>query len=96
MTTNARIVDGYAVNVVTSPPSELFHPDWLAKNPFEIVPDGTVSNAVSNGDGTFTNPAPPPPPQPNNPGNPYFKKRPLETKDFYALAGSVLTTRYAL
>lgn len=59
------------------------------------VPSGTVHGAKDNGDGTFTNPPPPPLPGPNNPGNPYFGKKPIATKDFYAIAGRALGARYA-
>ena len=33
-------------------------------------------------------------PKPINPGNPYFGKKRLETKDFFALTGQTLGTRY--
>lgn len=97
MTTYARIVEGRAVDVVVTPPllEERFHPDWLAQQSFIVVPDGTENGAKDNGDGTFTNPPPPPPPGPNNPGNPYFGKKPIATKDFYAIAGQALGARYA-
>lgn len=62
MTTYARIVDGRAQDVVVTPPalSERFHPEWLAKQNFVVIPDGAVSGAIDNGNGTFTNPPPPP------------------------------------
>jgi len=64
MTTFARIVGGYAVDCQTASSIEVlatrFHPEWLAKNPFVIVPDGTLHGALDNGNGTFTNPSPPP------------------------------------
>lgn len=60
MTTYARIVDGRAYDCQTaSSPAELakrYHPQWLAANPFTVVPDGTLHGAVDNGNGTFTNP----------------------------------------
>lgn len=61
MTTYARLINGYAVDVVTTPPAltERFHPEWLARQNFVVVPDGTKNNAADNGDGTFTNPPPP-------------------------------------
>lgn len=39
-------------------------------------------------------PAAPVSPQPNNNGNPYFGKRPIATKDFFAIAGQALGARY--
>lgn len=60
MTTYAHIVDGYTTDVrIHASATELaacFHPEWLAKNPFTVVPDGTQHGAKDNGDGTFTNP----------------------------------------
>lgn len=66
MTTYAHIVDGHTTNVVVTPPdlSLRFHPDWLAANPFVVVPDGTLHGARDNGDGTFSNPPAPAPPAP--------------------------------
>lgn len=68
MTTFARLVGGYALDCqIVATAAELaarFHPDWLAANPFAVVPDGTVHGATENGDGTFTNPAPPSEPSP--------------------------------
>ncbi len=94
MTTYARIVNGRTADIVVTPPSleSRYHPDWLARNTFIVVPDGTLDNARDNGDGTYSNPVPAqqPIPQPNNPGNPYFGKAPLATKDFWALVGQVL------
>ncbi len=96
MTTFARLVNGYALDCqVAATATDLatrFNADWLARNPFSVVPDGTLHGAVINADGTFGNPIPPAPPvpQPNNPGNPYFGKTPLATKDFWALVGTVL------
>lgn len=96
MTTFARSVGGFAVDIqIAASATELqgrFHPDWLAKNPFIVVPDGTLHGAIDNGNGTFTN-VPPQvkPPEPNNPANPYFGKTPMLTKDFWALVGNVLT-----
>lgn len=69
MTTYARIIGGYAVDVCVTPP-ELgvrFNPEWLARQTFVVVPDGTTHGAIDNGDGTFTNQPPPPPPQPPEP-----------------------------
>ncbi len=40
--------------------SELVRDDWIIIQ----VPDGTQHGAKDNGDGTFSNPAPPPKPQP--------------------------------
>lgn len=60
MSTYGRLVGGYALDCqVASSLAELaerFHPDWLARNPFSQVPDGTLHGATDNGDGTFTNP----------------------------------------
>lgn len=66
MTTYARIVDGHAVDIVVTPPelNERFHPEWLARQNFVVVPDGTEHGATDNNDGTFTNPPAPPPPAP--------------------------------
>lgn len=70
MKTFARLIDGRALDCQPAANdadlSARFHPDWLARNPFVVVPDGTISNAVDNGNGTFTNPVetPPPGPQP--------------------------------
>ena len=65
MTTYARLVNGHALDCQTAASAtELaarFHPSWLAANPFTVVPDGTVHGARDNGNGTFTNPAPPAP-----------------------------------
>lgn len=100
MTTFARLVNGYAldcrVHASATEMTACFHPDWLAANPFTVVPDGTIHGAKDNGNGTFTNPPAPPidVPKPNNPGNPYWPKKILETKDFLALAGMVLGPRY--
>lgn len=65
MSTFARIVDGIAVDVKTTPPSlgEQFNPEWLARQTFIQVPDGTLIGAQDNGDGTFTNPVIPPAPK---------------------------------
>lgn len=96
MTTFARIVQGFAIDCrVHATATELaacFHPEWLAAHPFVVVPDGTQHGAKDNGNGTFTNilPPQPDPPVPINVGNPYFGKRPLETKDFWALIGTEL------
>ena len=66
MTTFARLVRGIALDCrVQASATELaacFHPDWLAANPFTVVPDGTLHGAKDNGNGTFTNPVPPPVP----------------------------------
>lgn len=63
MTTFARIVDGYALDChVAASAAELaarFHPEWLARNPFIVVPDGTLHGAKDNGNGTFSNPPAP-------------------------------------
>ncbi len=65
MTTFARIVQGFAIDCrVHASATELaacFHPDWLAANPFVVVPDGTIHGAKDNGNGTFSNPIIPPP-----------------------------------
>lgn len=66
MTTYAHIIDGFAVDVVVTPPElkDRYHPDWLARNPFNVVPDTDIhgellrSGAIYNGDGTFINPVP--------------------------------------
>ena len=64
MSTYARIVDGFAVDIVVEPPllAERFNPDWMAAQTFIVVPDGTIHGASDNGDGTFTNPPPATPP----------------------------------
>lgn len=95
MSTFARVTGGFAldcrVNASAAELAACFHPDWLAKNPFVVVPDGTIHGAKDNGNGTFTNPSPSvPTPQPINAGNPYFGKKPLASKDFWALVGQVL------
>lgn len=94
MTTFARVIDGSTVDCqVAANQAELakrFHPDWLARNPFIQVPDGTQASAKDNLDGTFTNPPVFASSQPNNAGNPYFGKTPLQTKDFWALVGQIL------
>ena len=68
MTTFARLVNGFALDCrVHATATELaacFHPEWLAANPFVVVPDGTIHGAKDNGNGTFTNPPPPPVPVP--------------------------------
>lgn len=78
MTTFARSVGGFLVDIQTAASAtELaarFHPDWLAKNTFIVVPDGMLHGAVDNGNGTYINhkpatpdpiqPPPPPPPDP--------------------------------
>lgn len=97
MTTFARIVGGFALDCqIAATATELaarFHPEWLAKNPFIVVPDGTLHGALDNGNGTFSNPLPPVPvvPQPVNPGNPYFGKPVLKTAAFWVLVGQVLS-----
>lgn len=54
----AQIIDGLAVNVVTTDPKECFAEEWLESHPpFIIVPDGTLHGAKDNGDGSFTNPS---------------------------------------
>lgn len=59
VTTFARIVGGYALDCrVHASATELaacFHPEFLAENPFAVVPDGTRHGAKDNGNGTFTN-----------------------------------------
>lgn len=69
MTTYARIVNGIVLDVVITPPAlaERFAPDWLAAQTFVVVPDGTEHGAISNGDGTYTNPPVVPPPTPPQP-----------------------------
>lgn len=59
MSTYARIVSGYAVDVVVTPPllNERFNAEWLAHQTFIVVPDGTQNGAKDNGDGSYTNPA---------------------------------------
>jgi hypothetical protein len=60
------------------------------------VEDGTTQGATPDGQGGWANAAAPitPVPQPNNANNPYWPKKILETKDFYALVGQVLGARY--
>lgn len=96
MTTFARIVGGFAIDCrVQASATELaacFHPDWLAKNPFVQVPDGTLHGAKDNGNGTFTNHVPVVfVTQPINAGNPFFGKPPLPTDKFYGIMGQVLS-----
>ncbi len=71
MSTFARIVDGVALDCqVADDASELaarFHPEWLARNPFTQVPDGTAHGAVSDGHGGWINPPPAPVPAPLEP-----------------------------
>ncbi len=71
MTTFARLVDGVALDCqILATATELaarFHPEWLAKHPFVVVPDGTIHGAVDNGNGTFTNPVLPEPVAPPAP-----------------------------
>jgi hypothetical protein len=61
MSTYARIKDGFAVDVIVTPPElvDRFHPEWLSRHTFIIVPDGTKHGAKDNGNGTFTNTAVP-------------------------------------
>lgn len=102
MTKFARIVDSKAVDVILADSLEkiadMFNPDWLRDKTFVGVPDDTSHgrNVTVNADGSFSwGDNPPEPdsiPKPNNPGNPYFGKRPLPTKDFYALAWAELGT----
>lgn len=61
MTTYARIVGGHAVDVTTTDPTKLFHPDVAAT--FVTVPDGTLTGATF-ANGVWTPPAPPPPAAP--------------------------------
>lgn len=56
MTTWARIINGQAVDVVTTDPSSLFHPDLASE--FVTVPDGT-ENGATFANGTWTAPVPP-------------------------------------
>lgn len=95
MKTFARVVDGVALDCqVAADSAELatrFHPEWLAKNPFTLVPDWTLHGATSDGHGGWINPVQlDTSPKPNTPNNPYFGKTPLMVKDFYALVGQVL------
>ena len=66
MTTFARLVNGFAldcrVHASATEMAACFHPDWLAANPFVVVPDGTMHGAKDNGNGTFSNPIVAPPP----------------------------------
>lgn len=71
MTTVARIVDGYAVDVCVTPPalSERFASAWLAQQTFYNAPDGTNNGrpGTVNPDGSVTwgaNPSSPPAPAP--------------------------------
>lgn len=80
-------------------------PDWAADasdfahrmfpqfSGFIQVADDNVSGAYLQQDGSYLNPAAsiPQASQPNNPGNPYFGKRPLPRKDFFALVGQTLS-----
>lgn len=105
MTTYARLVDGHALDCCVHANAEelaaCFHPEWLAANPFSAVPDDTRHGrpfTVGQEGQLVWGDNPPLPdltPKPNNPGNSYFGKRPLPTKDFYALAWTTLgTTRF--
>lgn len=53
MKTYARIVNNRAVDVTTSDPTTLFHPDVASQ--FVKVPNGTMNNATLSGD-VWTNP----------------------------------------
>lgn len=70
--------------------------EWIAAGTWFVAIADAVKDCAtfSGGDymdaGSFANPPPPPGPQPNTPNNPYYGKRPLATKDFYALIGSAL------
>lgn len=75
MTTYARVINGVTADVVISPPTlqERFNAEWLSRQIFVVVPDGTKDGGKDNGDGTFTNPVSVPTvPTPNNHGNPYW------------------------
>jgi hypothetical protein len=94
----ARIRDGRYIDVYTAPGD---FPDLetlkrcLPGGGFVTVPDDLQNSATDDGDGAYTNPAPADDtPKPNNAGNPYFGKRPLAAKDFFAIAGQVLGARY--
>lgn len=57
--------------------------------------DGNWSLIIRDGGATkYFTPAGDQTPKPTNPGNPYFGKRRLETKDFFALTGQTLGARY--
>lgn len=102
MSTFARIFDGFAVDIqVAETRADLasrFNLEWLSRNPFIVVPDDTRHgrSVTVNQDGSLScgenPPLPDLTPKPNNPGNPYFGKKPLPTKDFYALAWQALGT----
>lgn len=53
-----------------------------------------VRDATGESFMVYTDPGPTPVPKPNNANNPYFGKTPLETKNFFALAGQVLGANY--
>lgn len=104
MTTFAQIYDGQAHNIVVGASfdvavSEKYAHVWVqneisAGRPWTPVPDvdangEPIAHGATYSGGDWTNPSPPKP-QPNNPGNPYFGKRPLPTKDFWALVGQAL------
>lgn len=59
---HGQIVGGFYQNVIPGEPSEHFAQKYIedeadAGRPFVVVPDGVVSGAKDDGDGTFTNPA---------------------------------------
>lgn len=63
MTTWARNIDDYAIDVVTTDPAELFHEEVAAQ--FIEVPDGTLPNAHLV-EGEWVNPEPQPEPEPQH------------------------------
>lgn len=61
--------------------------------PVEIIYHNDPNDPLY-GQTTTINHIDPPGPIQHTPGNPYFGKKPLETKDFYALAGTTLGARF--
>lgn len=70
MSTLSRLVDGMAVDVVTTPPAldQRFNPQWLASHTFYAAPDGTLPGRPGTLNGSVVdwgpNPTPPSPPGP--------------------------------
>lgn len=101
MATWAQLFDHQALNVIVGSDlqaelSRRFVPGYDGGHPgvpWSLVPDGTVSGATDNGDGTFSNPVPPviPAPKPNTPNNPFFPRAKLTPGQFKGLMAAALT-----
>lgn len=74
MTTYARKINNVAIDVVTSDPATMFHPDIAIQ--FIVVPNGTL-NGATWANNAWTNPAPVVPP---NPETTYLAVSPIEFK----------------